>query len=70
MDGGGGGGSTSAEDGKQEKHLVLANKLFLLSQPEVDDLSKVALRSDVLSAVKSDGNRAAPAPSPLNPASS
>ena len=70
MDGGGGGGSTSAEDGKQEKHLVLSNKLFLLSQPEVDDLSKVALRSDVLSAVKSDGNRAAPAPSPLNPASS
>ncbi|KAM0911891.1 hypothetical protein ACQ4PT_013151 [Festuca glaucescens] len=54
MDGGGGGGSTSGEDGKQEKHLVLANKLFLLSQPDVDDLSKVAIRADVLSAVKSD----------------
>jgi 26S proteasome regulatory subunit N7 len=55
MDGGGGGGSTSAEDGKQEKHLVLAHKLFLLSQPDVDDLSKVDLRAEVLSAVKSDG---------------
>ncbi|XBH63033.1 hypothetical protein VPH35_117107 [Triticum aestivum] len=54
MDGGGGGGSTSGDDGKQEKHLVLAHKLFLLSHPDVDDLSKVDLRSDVLSAVKSD----------------
>ncbi|VAI46630.1 unnamed protein product [Triticum turgidum subsp. durum] len=52
--GGGGGGSTSGDDGKQEKHLVLAHKLFLLSHPDVDDLSKVDLRSDVLSAVKSD----------------
>ncbi|KAE8800286.1 26S proteasome non-ATPase regulatory subunit 6 [Hordeum vulgare] len=54
MDGGGGGGSTSGEDGKQEKHLLLAHKLFLLSHPDVDDLSKVDIRSDVLSAVKSD----------------
>uniref|UniRef100_A0A0D9VHV9 protein-serine/threonine phosphatase n=1 Tax=Leersia perrieri TaxID=77586 RepID=A0A0D9VHV9_9ORYZ len=43
------------EEAKQERHLVLANKLFLLSHPDVDDLAKVALRSDVLDAVKSDG---------------
>jgi 26S proteasome regulatory subunit N7 len=49
MDGGAG------EDGKQERHLVLAHKLFLLSHPAVDDLSKVALRTEVLDAVKSDG---------------
>ncbi|CAN6279094.1 unnamed protein product [Urochloa humidicola] len=48
MDGGAG------EDGKQERHLVLAHKLFLLSHPAVDDLSKVALRAEVLDAVKSD----------------
>ncbi|XP_047082000.1 26S proteasome non-ATPase regulatory subunit 6-like [Lolium rigidum] len=48
MDGGGG------EDGKQQPHLVLAHKLFLLSQPDLDDLAKVGLRDDVLAAVKSD----------------
>ncbi|OEL26719.1 26S proteasome non-ATPase regulatory subunit 6 [Dichanthelium oligosanthes] len=48
MDGGAG------EDGKQERHLVLAHKLFLLSHTSVDDLSKVALRAEVLDAVKSD----------------
>lgn len=51
MDGGG-------DEGKQERHLVLAHKLFLLSHPDVDDLSKVALRAEVLDAVKSDGNLA------------
>jgi 26S proteasome regulatory subunit N7 len=49
MDGGAG------EEGKQERHLVLAHKLFLLSHPAVDDLSKVALRAEVLDTVKSDG---------------
>ena len=49
MDGGAG------EERKQERHLVLAHKLFLLSHPAVDDLSKVALRAEVLDAVKSDG---------------
>ena len=49
MDGGAG------EEGKQERHLVLAHKLFLLSHPSVDDLSKVALRAEVLDTVKSDG---------------
>jgi 26S proteasome regulatory subunit N7 len=57
MDGGGGG-----EEGKQQPHLVLAHKLFLLSQPDVDDLAKVALREDVLAAVKSDGTKASPPP--------
>ena len=49
MDGGAG------EEGKQERHLVLAHKLFLLSHPAVDDLSKVTLRAEVLDTVKSDG---------------
>jgi hypothetical protein len=57
MDGGG-------DEGQQERHLVLAHKLFLLSRPDVDDLSKVALRAEVLDAVKSDGN-CARSPSPL-----
>ncbi|KAG8082421.1 hypothetical protein GUJ93_ZPchr0014g47324 [Zizania palustris] len=48
MDGGVG------EEGKQQPHLVLAHKLFLLSHPDVDDLAKVDLRADVLAAVKSD----------------
>jgi hypothetical protein len=49
MDGGG-------EEGQQHPHLVLAHKLFLLSHPDVDDLAKVDLRADVLTAVKSDGS--------------
>ena len=53
MDGGG-------EDGKQQPHLVLAHKLFLLSRSDVDDLAKVDLRADVLAAVKSDGRTSAP----------
>jgi hypothetical protein len=54
----------AGDEGQQERHLVLAHKLFLLSRPDVDDLSKVALRAEVLDAVKSDGNRAR-SPSPL-----
>lgn len=42
------------EDGKQQAHLILANKLFLLTQPDVDDIEKVALREDVLNAVVLD----------------
>jgi hypothetical protein len=49
----------AGEDGKQEPHLVLAHKLFLLSHPDVDDLAKVDLRADVLAAVKSDGRTSA-----------
>ena len=66
MDGGAG------EEGKQERHLVLAHKLFLLSHPAVDDLSKVALRAEVLDTVKSDGTVPPPllslsSPPPLFP---
>uniref|UniRef100_A0A0D3F775 protein-serine/threonine phosphatase n=1 Tax=Oryza barthii TaxID=65489 RepID=A0A0D3F775_9ORYZ len=42
------------EEAKQERHLVLAHELFLLSRPDLDDLANVALRSDALDA-KSDG---------------
>ena len=54
----------AGEDGKQQPHLVLAHKLFLLSHPDVDDLAKVDLRADVLAAVKSDGSTSA-APRPF-----
>jgi 26S proteasome regulatory subunit N7 len=50
----------AGDDGKQQPHLVLAHKLFLLSHPDVDDLAKVDLRADVLAAVKSDGSASAP----------
>ena len=43
------------EDGKQQAHLVLAEKLFLLTQPDVDDIDKVRLRREVLAAVVADG---------------
>lgn len=43
------------EDGKQQAHLVLADKLFLLTQPDVDDIDKVRLRQEVLAAVVADG---------------
>ena len=52
----------AGEDGKQQPHLVLAHKLFLLSHPDVDDLAKVDLRADVLAAVKSDGSTSAAPP--------
>uniref|UniRef100_A0A0D9YKS7 Uncharacterized protein n=1 Tax=Oryza glumipatula TaxID=40148 RepID=A0A0D9YKS7_9ORYZ len=44
-----------SEEAKQEQHRVLAHKLFLLSHPDLNDLAKVALHSDALDAVKSDG---------------
>lgn len=43
------------EDGKQQAHLVLADKLFLFTQPDVDDIDKVRLRQEVLAAVVADG---------------
>lgn len=43
------------EDGKQQKHLVLAHNLFLLTQPDVDDIEKVRLRDEVFTAVVADG---------------
>lgn len=42
------------EDGKQQAHLVLADKLFLLTQSDVDDIDKVRLRQEVLAAVVAD----------------
>ncbi|GMY15046.1 26S proteasome non-ATPase regulatory subunit 6 homolog isoform X1 [Fagus crenata] len=42
------------EEGTQQPHLVLANKLFLLRHPDVHDIEKVRLKDEVFSAVKSD----------------
>lgn len=45
------------EEGKQQPHLALAHKLFLLDHPDVADLDKVRLKEEVLEAIKSDGSR-------------
>ncbi|CDY34374.1 BnaA09g11160D [Brassica napus] len=42
-------------EGSQQPHLILANKLFLLTHPDVQDIEKVQLKSDVLDSIKSDG---------------
>ncbi|KAK8923677.1 26S proteasome non-ATPase regulatory subunit 6 [Platanthera zijinensis] len=42
------------EEGSQQPQLVLANKLFLLRAPDVDDIEKVRLRDEVFAAVKAD----------------
>ncbi|KAJ3675464.1 hypothetical protein LUZ60_004506 [Juncus effusus] len=42
------------QDEKQQPHLILAHKLFLLSHPDVEDIDKVRLREEVLAVVKSD----------------
>ncbi|KAI7740381.1 hypothetical protein M8C21_012728 [Ambrosia artemisiifolia] len=41
-------------EGTQQPHLVLANKLFLLTHSDVDDIEKVRLRDEVLSTVVAD----------------
>ncbi|GJS52956.1 26S proteasome non-ATPase regulatory subunit 6 [Tanacetum coccineum] len=41
-------------EGTQQTHLTLANNLFLLTQPDVDDIEKVRLRDDVISTVTKD----------------
>ncbi|CAI9113033.1 OLC1v1013558C1 [Oldenlandia corymbosa var. corymbosa] len=38
----------------QEPHLALANKLYLLKHPDVEDIEKVRLRDEVYNAVVSD----------------
>lgn len=43
-------------EGTQQPHLVLANKLFLLTHSDVDDIEKVRLRDEVMSTVVADGN--------------
>lgn len=42
------------QDGSQNEHLILANKIFLLTHPDVQDIEKVQLKDDVLSSAKSD----------------
>ena len=42
-------------EGAQQTHLTLANNLFLLTHPDVDDIDKVRLRDDVISTVTQDG---------------
>ncbi|KAI3777647.1 hypothetical protein L1987_47448 [Smallanthus sonchifolius] len=41
-------------EGTQQTHLVLANKLFLLTHSDVDDIEKVRLRDEVMSTVVAD----------------
>lgn len=43
------------EDGTQTQQLILANKIFLLTHPDVDDLQKVRLRDEVFNAVVANG---------------
>ncbi|KAM2820174.1 hypothetical protein PS2_038504 [Malus domestica] len=43
-----------AQEGTQQPHLVLANKLFLLSHFDVPDIEKVQLREEVFASVKAD----------------
>ncbi|KAH0863338.1 hypothetical protein HID58_080549 [Brassica napus] len=42
-------------EGTQQPHLILAHKLFLLTHPDVQDIEKVQLKSDVLDSIESDG---------------
>ncbi|XP_042498608.1 26S proteasome non-ATPase regulatory subunit 6-like [Macadamia integrifolia] len=43
-----------AQEEKQQPQFVLANKLFLLRQPDVPDIEKVRLREEVFASVKAD----------------
>ncbi|RXH96078.1 hypothetical protein DVH24_008578 [Malus domestica] len=43
-----------AQEGTQQPHLVLANKLFLLSHSDVPDIEKVQLREEVFASLKAD----------------
>ncbi|KAK9995518.1 hypothetical protein SO802_020204 [Lithocarpus litseifolius] len=43
-----------SQERTQQPHNVLANKLFLLRHPQVQDIEKVYLKDEVFSAVKSD----------------
>ncbi|XP_011040415.1 PREDICTED: 26S proteasome non-ATPase regulatory subunit 6 homolog [Populus euphratica] len=42
------------QEGTQQPHLVLAHKLFLLTHHDVQDIEKVRLKEEVLTAIKSD----------------
>ncbi|XP_021855202.2 26S proteasome non-ATPase regulatory subunit 6 homolog [Spinacia oleracea] len=43
-----------AQEGSQNEHLKLANKIFHLTHPDVEDIEKVSLKEEVLSAIKSN----------------
>ncbi|KAK2648071.1 hypothetical protein Ddye_015560 [Dipteronia dyeriana] len=42
------------QEGTQQLHLVLANKRFLLTHPDVQDIEKVRLKEEVFSMAKAD----------------
>uniref|UniRef100_A0A3N7GP46 Uncharacterized protein n=1 Tax=Populus trichocarpa TaxID=3694 RepID=A0A3N7GP46_POPTR len=42
------------QEGTQQPHLALAHKLFLLTHHDVQDIEKVRLKEEVLTAIKSD----------------
>ncbi|KAK1266222.1 26S proteasome non-ATPase regulatory subunit 6 [Acorus gramineus] len=42
------------QEGKQEPHLALAHKLFLLTHADVDDIDKVRLREEVSASIASN----------------
>jgi len=44
------------EEGSQQPQLILADKLFLLRQPDVQDIDKVRYKEDVFTHVKENGN--------------
>jgi len=44
------------EEGSQQPQLVLADKLFLLRQPDVQDIDKVRYKEEVFGHVKENGN--------------
>lgn len=44
------------EEGSQEPQLILADKLFLLRQPDVPDIDKVRFKHEVFTHVKDNGN--------------
>lgn len=41
-------------EGAQNKHLILANEIFQLTHPDVQDIDKVRLKDEVFSSIKSD----------------
>ena len=44
------------QEGSQQPQLVLADKLFLLRQPDVPDIEKVRFKDEVFTHVKDNGN--------------
>lgn len=44
------------EEGSQQPQLVLGDKLFLLRQPDVQDIDKVRYKEDVFTHINQNGN--------------